>query len=863
MKQFSFIHKRIYLFLCLVLCASILSMVYEMRVDAEESTVSMSLSDDGTILTICGEGEFKQVIQYNGIYGWEGQVDRVIIEDGITSIGDGAFRYFYGLEEIEIPNTVISIGNSAFSGCSSLKSVELPNTIISIGDSAFEGCHGLKSILFPDGLSIIGRHAFFETGIKEYIIPKSIVNIGDDAFSYYSWENRDIYVYYGGTDCELYSIASDNQCWYQYLTTAGSAHKFNRCTIIEEGTATNAGMAKYECVECGFYYFLSFYAENGECSVDNILHDHEPFNYSAYADALFRELYLPDYIDGNKVVSIGSRSSGGFIDQYTSIGWYLENVHIPESVSHFGTLFARHYELKDINIPSGLTSIDYGALAGTKIEEIIIPGGVETLFEQTFEGCSELKRVVLCEGVKNIDVVTFSGSGLCEIELPNTLEHIGMHAFENCDNLHSIIIPESVTKIEEYAFGMYYSNVYGKYKPYSDFVVYGMAGTEAERYANDSGLKFVALNSDCYSVTYMMDGGINNADNISKIAVGDADFLLKAPTKLGYEFEGWYSDKEYTHKVDKISASTKSNIILYAKWKYVYKVYGYQLSLSSKFDLVYYVSIADDLKKDGAYIEFTVGDDIANVTNPIPAGIYYGYTCEVPAKNIGDVVSARLVCGELTYELPEYSVKEYLLEIIDNKDNKPEYARAKETALAILDYSAYAQLYFGYKANDLVNSNTTQNVVHGLSDAYIIDSIDTQTKVIDNEDFSYIGASLICNSNTSLRLYFANNKNLSLEQIKEKYTYNVVGGSNPVADIFISDGLICIELMDIPAAELDNEYIFTLESNDCLVSVQYSPFEYIKQAMKNDNICLKNLCKALYLYSIEANKYYNCYSMPL
>ena len=58
----------------------------------------------------------------------------------VTSIGDYAFNWCYGLTKVIIGNSVTSIGECAFYECSSLTSVTIPNSVTSIGDGTFHGC---------------------------------------------------------------------------------------------------------------------------------------------------------------------------------------------------------------------------------------------------------------------------------------------------------------------------------------------------------------------------------------------------------------------------------------------------------------------------------------------------------------------------------------------------------------------------------------------------------------------------------------------------------------------------------------------------------------------------------------------------
>ena len=69
-----------------------------------------------------------------------------------------------------------------------------------------------------------------------------------------------------------------------------------------------------------------------------------------------------------------------------------------------------------------------------------------------------------------------------------------------------------------------------------------------------------------YSVTYNLNGGINNEENISTFTVEDT-FSFKDPIRTGYTFEGWYLDSEFNTKAKEEYVSYFEDIVLYAKWK--------------------------------------------------------------------------------------------------------------------------------------------------------------------------------------------------------------------------------------------------------------------------------------------------------
>ena len=149
-----------------------------------EDNLTWTLTADGT-MTISGSGAMKDYdIVDSPATQKKDNVKKVVIQEGITSIGNYAFSVCSNLASIEIPEGVTSIGNYAFYDCSSLTSIEIPSSVTSIGNVAFDSCSSLTSITIPDSVTSIGRYAFRNcTGLTSITIPKSVRSIGNDAFS--------------------------------------------------------------------------------------------------------------------------------------------------------------------------------------------------------------------------------------------------------------------------------------------------------------------------------------------------------------------------------------------------------------------------------------------------------------------------------------------------------------------------------------------------------------------------------------------------------------------------------------------------------------------------------------------------------
>lgn len=142
-----------------------------------------------SVLTISGSGEMTDW-QDSGVDApwnkYDSQLSYLILPEGLTHIGNNAFRGCANLKELIILNNVISIGESAFSWCVTLTSLVLPQGLTTIQKNAFLGCTSLESLSIPNSVENIGTKAFDRCGniltiFNHSLTPQSIV---DNVFEY-------------------------------------------------------------------------------------------------------------------------------------------------------------------------------------------------------------------------------------------------------------------------------------------------------------------------------------------------------------------------------------------------------------------------------------------------------------------------------------------------------------------------------------------------------------------------------------------------------------------------------------------------------------------------------------------------------
>ena len=301
----------------------------------------------------------------------------------VRYIGEGAFWRCLSLNNINIPVTIDCIESDTFRNCNSLTTVTISNAVY-IGSSAFQGCTKLESIVLPDGLKTIGLFAFSGcTSIISIRIPNSVSKIGDGAFS----------------GCS-------------YLTNTNLPD-----SITEVGKEIFHGCA-----------IPQISIPNSVIKIGN----------RAFWDCNINKIFLP--------TSVSIIEDGAFY------GSALTQITIPDSVKKISDeAFGGCFALMDVDIPNTITEIGISSFAEcSSLEQVILPNSVKTIKGSAFAYCESLKNIAIPDSVVEIgDCVFAQCFSLESITLSENIERIGDSVFGNCDFLKRIVIPSGTRNIFE------------------------------------------------------------------------------------------------------------------------------------------------------------------------------------------------------------------------------------------------------------------------------------------------------------------------------------------------------------------------------------------------------------------------------
>ena len=323
------------------------------------------------------EGDF--IIEDGVLKSYRGQGGEVVVPEGVTEIGSGAFDRCAGLTSVTLGSGVTRIGDNAFRQCVRLTAVDLPKGVTHIGERAFDGCTALADAVLPDTVTALGDGAFNGcTGLTEMVVPDSVTDMGVGVF---------------------YNCAGVTKVTLGKGLTGVPDYTFWRCgrlaSVSLPDSLTFIGTSAFR--ECGSLEGLSFgdsVMRVGSHAFDKTAYFNNESNWSG--DCLYLNNWLIEVRSTVAAAEIAEGTRGLAVSVFTSC--------------------------------RDLTSVT-------------IPEGVTILFTGTFQLCEKLEHVSIPESVTEIGAYAFQEcSSLTGVTIPEQVEKIGEWAFWRCDALGTVTI---------------------------------------------------------------------------------------------------------------------------------------------------------------------------------------------------------------------------------------------------------------------------------------------------------------------------------------------------------------------------------------------------------------------------------------
>lgn len=316
---------------------------------------------DGFAVTNIGKSESQNrgitdnCLEFEGTFEDRGDIESIFIPEGVTTIGDNAFKDCISLKSVWISGTVKTIGASAFKDCTALESVFLAEGVQNIFSHAFFGCTSLKEIHIPDSVDRVFQGAF-ANGIARITVSHKNPSFVSLDGNLYSKDMKTLLQYASGKRDIAFQCPED-------VTFIG-AQALQNCTslthiVLGKNVEILGSMAFLGCKNLSF-------------------------------------IHIPD-----SVTRIEKEAFSGCER--------LSRPHFGKGVTEIEAYaFENCLSLRQSPLYEGISAIRWGTFSAcASLRKIWVPDTVQTIAERAFEDCTALREISLPAGLTYLDEFAF------------------------------------------------------------------------------------------------------------------------------------------------------------------------------------------------------------------------------------------------------------------------------------------------------------------------------------------------------------------------------------------------------------------------------------------------------------------------
>jgi len=440
-----------------------------------------------------------------------------------------------------VDNGVTTIGDNAFYGCTNLETVTFGNDVNTIGSYAFYGCANLcasGTIRFPEALTTISTYAFY----------------GCNQFYYVSFSGSNLiwlddYAFYGCAKLQNASLP--------YSVSRIGNHAFRGCSWLYQVNGNATIIGDYAFFNCG-----------------NLSYANLGSNVTNIGDYAFTACYNLSNFDMSSLTTLGNEAFSNCTR--------LASVILPNSLTSMGNnAFKGCTSLTSVLIGTGITTISQSAFEGcSNLVAVTLPSSVAAVGNNAFQNCSKLRLLTVSRTTPpTLGSNALSGvySGFC-VSVPSNLYNtyktnsswgslvcasgsyavnfnpMGGSPTPTAQLVNSggrVAEPPAPTR-SSYTFGGWYTST---------------SYTTQWNFATSTVTAPITLYAkwSC-TVTFNAQSGSPTPPTQTVAVGGKATTPNPAPTRVGYTLAGWYTSTAYTTQWNFSTSTVTANTTLYARW---------------------------------------------------------------------------------------------------------------------------------------------------------------------------------------------------------------------------------------------------------------------------------------------------------